>query len=68
MGYRLLPNGEGTPPLHTPPPCDATIRAPSALDLTPQIEILDPPLSDTNRPDTAPIRLTVKPTKHVDRW
>ena len=45
-----LPNGEGDSSSPHPTPlgaCDASISAPSALDLTPQTEILDPPLSDS---------------------
>jgi len=58
---RSLPNGEGAP--HSAPQF-ARLRCSTCPP--PQTEMLDPPLSDTNRPDAAPIHLTVKPTIHVD--
>ena len=70
-GTDLSPMGRETPPLHTPPPlgaCDASIHAPSALDLTPKPKSWIRPhrTVDTNRPDAAPMHLTVKPTKYCD--
>jgi len=65
---RPLPNGERDTPLHTHPySAPATPQFARLWRSTcPQTEILDPPLSDADRPDVAPIHMTVKPTIHVD--